>query len=893
MTVSLLGDGIYLVAIAWQTYELSNAPTALSIVGVAWTLPIVLFVLIGGVLSDRFDRRRIMILSDAIRALAIGTIGVLSLSGSLELWNLVLLVAVYGAGEALFVPSFQAIVPDLVPFDLLVQANSLDSLIRTFAGSLVGPALGGLAVAALGAGSAFLLDAGTFVVSAVFLLAIRARFPRAERTEETSIVADVREGYRFVRSLTWLWGSLMAATFVLLFFFGPSQVLLPYVVKNELHGSSADFGLALAAAGLGSIGAAIVIGGRALPKRFITVMYVGWTFATGMIAFWGLATGLWQIMVASVLRGVGITVSMVIWTTLIQTRVPRELLGRVWSFDWMLSLALIPVSFALTGPIAAALGARETLVAAGVLGGATTLAFLFFLPGLRATRAGGRSGDGSGVRSASVTIPPPPTADRAAAAKAREQLRQAGYDREGIQRALRVGGELLTRAADRPVYLRRLTGDGPLEALIRLFLLDETVPAEEAERALAPDGPGPLVELGLLGETDAGLQALARVVPHGAVFVASDLSSAEAGFADFVAAVHRPSVTLADLTIRRPVARALDMATGNGIQAILAAELSERVIATDLNERALAFAETNAALNGVDNIEFRHGSFFEPVAGETFGLVVSNPPYVISPENDYLFRDSGLGRDRVSERLAGELPGYIEEGGFGTMMASWVQAGDDFTARPASWLDGLGCDVWVLHTAVDDPLTTAAAWNRYRASDEEEYAAAIDRWRDYFAEEGIEAVAYGAILVRRRSGAANWARTRELPAVPRERPVAHVMRLFTGVDAAESLADDAAVQRGRFALVEGALIERRLRRDPSGWAEAASLTTTIGIPFSAELDGFTATFLTQLDGTRPLGEVVTSLAEAFDAPADRLLASGSAIARELLELGLAEVVSGS
>ncbi len=382
MTVSLLGDGIYLVAVAWQTYELSNAPTALSIVGVAWTLPLVLFVLIGGVLSDRFDRRRIMIVSDLVRAIAIGTIGFLSISGSLELWNLVLLVALYGAGEALFVPSFQAFVPDLVPAPMLIQANSLDMLMRPLAAGLLGPAIGGLAVAAFGAGPAFLLDAGTFVISAACLLAIRARPPRAERSDSAGVIADVREGYRFVRSVKWLWLSLVAATISLLFSFGPQQVLLPYVVKNELGGSSGDFGLALAAAGVGSIGAAIVMGRRSLPRRFITVMYTGWTFAIGMIVFWGLATGLWQIMAASVVRGAGITVSMVIWSTSIQTRVPRELLGRVWSFDWMLSLALIPVSFALTGPVASVLGARETLVLAGTLG-ATVLVSALFVPGMR------------------------------------------------------------------------------------------------------------------------------------------------------------------------------------------------------------------------------------------------------------------------------------------------------------------------------------------------------------------------------------------------------------------------------------------------------------------------------------------------------------------------------
>jgi MFS family permease len=385
MTVSLIGDGIYVVAIAWQVYELSNAPTALGIVGVAWTLPTVLFVLVGGAFSDRFDRRTLMLVSDLVRAAAIGSIGVLSVTGALELWMVLILVAIYGAGDALFVPAFQSIVPDLVAAEHLMQANSIDMLMRPLAMQLVGPAIGGLAIAVVGTGAAFLLDAGTFLVSASFLLMIPRRpLPPRGATSVRSVFQDIREGFQFVRSLTWLWGSLVAAAFSLLFFFGPSQVLLPFVVKNELGGTAGDFGLALAAAGVGSIAGALFMGGRSLPRRFITVMYAFWTAAVVCVGLWGLATGLWQIMLISVFRGFAITVGIVIWVTMIHTRVPRELLGRVASFDWMLSLALIPVSFALVGPIAEALGARETLVLAGGVGAAITLAFLF-LPGMRAT----------------------------------------------------------------------------------------------------------------------------------------------------------------------------------------------------------------------------------------------------------------------------------------------------------------------------------------------------------------------------------------------------------------------------------------------------------------------------------------------------------------------------
>jgi MFS family permease len=383
MTVSLLGDGIYLVTIAWQVYELSNVPTALSVVGIAWTVPTVLLLLVGGVLSDRIDRRRMMMVSDVVRGIAIGAIGLLAMADALELWHLLVLVAVYGAGEALFAPAFNAIVPDLVPGEQLVQANSLDMLVRPLTTQLAGPALGGILIAAIGTGGAFLLDGASFAISFACLLAISPRpLPVRDPESPSSMVREIGEGFRFVRSQTWLWGTLAAAAVFLLVFYGPSQVLLPFVVKNDLGGTARDYGFVLAAAGIGAIGAALVVGQRALPRRQITIMYASWTLAAALIVVWGIASELWQMMLASVVRGAGATVGMVIWMTLMQMRVPRALLGRVSSLDWMVSIGLIPVSFALTGPIAAAVGARETLIGAGVLGATITIAFLF-VPGMR------------------------------------------------------------------------------------------------------------------------------------------------------------------------------------------------------------------------------------------------------------------------------------------------------------------------------------------------------------------------------------------------------------------------------------------------------------------------------------------------------------------------------
>ncbi|HSK15793.1 MAG TPA: MFS transporter [Gaiellaceae bacterium] len=386
-TVSLLGDGIFVVAIAWQVYEISNSPSALSLVGLAWTLPLAVFLLAGGIVSDRFDRRRVMIAADILRAAAVGAIAVLSLTGHLRLWHLIALAVVYGSGEAFFGPAFSAIVPQIVPRRLLLEANSLDQFIRPFAFRLVGPAVGGWLVAAFGSGTAFAIDGVTFLASAV-AVALMAPRPLPREGMGASVVAEIREGLRFVRAHTWLWGTLLAAAISLLAFWGPVEVLLPYRIRNELGGGADDFGFVLAVGGVGSIVAALVLGQRGMPRRHITVMYSTWVAGGFLLVGFGLATALWHAMAVSFLQGGLFTAGLVIWGTLMHALVPTRLLGRVTSLDWFVSTSLVPVSFALTGPVAAGIGAEATLIGAGLVAGAVTLA-CFFLPGMRDTERSG------------------------------------------------------------------------------------------------------------------------------------------------------------------------------------------------------------------------------------------------------------------------------------------------------------------------------------------------------------------------------------------------------------------------------------------------------------------------------------------------------------------------
>jgi len=383
-TISLLGDGFFFIALAWQVYEISNIPTALSIVWVAWTLPSVIFLLIGGAFSDRYDRRLLMIGADIIRAVAIGAIGFLSIAGLLEIWHIAVLIAFVGLGDAFFNPASTAIVPDLVPDEALPQANALLGTMRPLMVRLIGPALAGFVVAAVGSGAAFVIDGASFLVSAVAVAAIR---PRPMHIAEgghgvRQTILQVREGLAFVRRTPWLWATLLSAMLSLLAFFGPVETLVPFLVKNRLNVGPESLGLLFAVGGVGAILTGVAIGQFGLPRKRVTIMYLSWSVGVALMAIFGLMTELWQALVASFFLQALFQLGQVIWTTMLQTLVPRKLLGRVTSVDWLVSTGLVPVSFALTGPAAEAFGAAETMVGASLIG-AVLMIMLLFVPGVR------------------------------------------------------------------------------------------------------------------------------------------------------------------------------------------------------------------------------------------------------------------------------------------------------------------------------------------------------------------------------------------------------------------------------------------------------------------------------------------------------------------------------
>jgi methylase of polypeptide subunit release factors len=491
-----------------------------------------------------------------------------------------------------------------------------------------------------------------------------------------------------------------------------------------------------------------------------------------------------------------------------------------------------------------------------------------------------------------VTSGPLEVGDPAAIAELGTTLSAAGFSGEGVRAALGSAGELLARSVDIPLYERRLAGVEPLGTIVKLLVLDATVPADDARRAFAPL---PLEGVEALGVVETGggeARARVRVVPHDELLIASDRRGQGEGDSrpDHVAGVHGPSLTLSHLTVRRPVETALDVGTGGGIQAILAARHSGRVVATDVNARALNFAAFNTHLNGVDNVELRLGSFFEPVEDERFGLVTCNPPYVISPESEFLFRDSGLSGDTVSRDVVRRAREFLEEGAFAQMLVSWVDPpGGDWSATLRSWLEGSGCDAWLLHHGTDDPLTHAGKWLRPElGSDSRAYAAALDRWLEYFRQLGIEGIASGAVILRRRSGA-NWLRTDELSG-DRLRPAGEqILRVFAAGNFLSAMADERELLGERLVLAADALLEQQVVfRDREWTVEEIELTLQEGLRFRAGLDQPTAALLAALDGKRTLGEVADDLARLQGASRESVAQAVLSVATGMLGAGFLE-----
>lgn len=433
---------------------------------------------------------------------------------------------------------------------------------------------------------------------------------------------------------------------------------------------------------------------------------------------------------------------------------------------------------------------------------------------------------------------------------------------------------------DTELHERRLAGDrSEVATLVKLFALAAPVSVDDAAQALAPVDPEMLVQTGLAALEGDVLRPLGRVGSYSGVVIASDVFRGP-DVSSLVTGVSPVGRHVDRVTIRRPVRTALDLGTGPGIQALLAASHSERVVATDLNERAVAYTRFNAALNDVSNIDARTGNWFEPVEGERFDLIVANPPYIVSPETGLFYRDGNLLADAVTQKLLQEAPAHLEEGGFAHVMGNWIHGRDeDWRVPVESWLAGSGCDALLLKYAGVDLVSYAAQWNVPLAAEgAEPFLGAVDRWLDYYRREGIEAITEGLVVLRRRSGGRNWVRAIDVPGRPSKPAGEHLLRLFEARDRREELADDDALFAMRFGPVPGLQVSRRAQ-GPNLADQEARVQLENGIGFAAPVPPAFAEQLASLDDSTGLGDLVGGDHETA-AAMRRLFALGLVSARQ-------------
>jgi len=480
-----------------------------------------------------------------------------------------------------------------------------------------------------------------------------------------------------------------------------------------------------------------------------------------------------------------------------------------------------------------------------------------------------------------------PVANKAAGKILGEALRNVGYSEDGVVDLL--GEEALSGdREDAPVFERRLP-QTRLATVVRAFFLQQPVSTSAAVHALGRRAVAAL-ETTALAKVEDNVVPRVRIVPVGKLLIASDDYPGGEEPADYVAAYTPTSQVCELLTPRHRVTRALDVGTGSGVQALLAARHAKHVVATDVNGRALAYTELNAALNGLTNIECRRGSLFEPVEGESFDLITCNAPYVVSPQQRWAYRDAGFQADELSARMVREAASHLTDGGFATLLVSWVAEDEDSPdERALAWTKELDCDSWILPVWEADPLDHAATWNVELAKNAKAFGTALDDWTQYLGRLGVRWVSEGAILLHRRPGRRHTARVDQVDEDALEDAGDQVRRAFAARARLSELEKPTDLLDAPLAVAATVQLERELKpRRGRTAVETAYIHLDEGTNSTVEATVHALDILASLDGSASLGEVVQATADRLglsEAETSQLRREALKVSRELLELG--------
>jgi hypothetical protein len=479
-------------------------------------------------------------------------------------------------------------------------------------------------------------------------------------------------------------------------------------------------------------------------------------------------------------------------------------------------------------------------------------------------------------------------ADGAAVARVRAALDRAGYSEPAVLRRLGAGAlpTARRRAEALPLLRWRTRGGSPLDILVRLFLLGDVVPAEALAAAIAPAFPDDWARVGLLAAGPDGARAAVELIPYQGLLLAADWPNG-AGGGEPVMGVAASTRALADMAVRRPAGRALDLGTGCGVLALLAAGHCGEVVATDLNPRAAHFARFNALLNGRANVACRAGDLFGPARGEQFDLIVCNPPFVIAPGHGRLHTQTGRPADELLRTVVRAAPEHLRDGGYCQVIGNWAcVAGEDWRDRLAGWVAGTGCDAWVLHAHTEDAAAYAQERIAESAPDPDRAARPFDEWLDYYRAERIEAVGFGLITLRRTARRPTWFRCDRWPeqSGPGGESVA---RGFAARDFLEAHAGDEALLAARLRHAPGLRWESHREPSAGQWSVVESrLRLADGLAFAGAAEPGVAEFVARCRGDRPLGEYLSEVARSAGRDARRFAPGFLRVVRRLIELGV-------
>jgi len=369
VSISIFAEGMWAVVMALQVIELDNDPASLSLVATCLGAGLVAFVLVGGLAADRISQRAIIIAVETVNVIAVSTIAVLGLTGALRIWHMAVAAAALGIAAAFFFPAYSAILPRILPAEQLLAANGVEGVVRPVFQRAVGPAIAGLVIGATFPSAGAVVVAALFAIGLTLLVATRpAMKPAVHQPDQPrpQLLRDLREGFVFMVGTPWLlWTLLFASMFVLLVL-GPIEVLLPFIAKQRFEEGARTFGFILAFFGVGSALGALAVSSGRLPRRYLTVMMTMWSVGSIPLVIVGVTSSFPLMAAATFVIGFTDGAGMVNWVTLLQRRVPTEMLGRVSSLDFFVSLAFMPVSFAIVGPLSKVVSMQTIFLVAGL-----------------------------------------------------------------------------------------------------------------------------------------------------------------------------------------------------------------------------------------------------------------------------------------------------------------------------------------------------------------------------------------------------------------------------------------------------------------------------------------------------------------------------------------------